>query len=93
MHKFGYTHRDVKLENVLVNKSGQYKLIDFGSATDKVSKSETRRLLPKLIGGIDRPLRMISRKTQRPCIERQNSWIFTRISRLDRRWMCLLWAV
>lgn len=36
MHKFGWTHRDVKLENVLVNKSGQYKLIDFGSATDKV---------------------------------------------------------
>ena len=36
LHKMGYAHRDVKLENVLAHNSGQYKLIDFGSATDQV---------------------------------------------------------
>lgn len=36
MHRYGYSHRDVKLENVLINKAGQYKLCDFGSVTEKV---------------------------------------------------------
>lgn len=36
MHQNGLAHRDIKLENVMITKTGQYKLIDFGSASDQV---------------------------------------------------------
>mmetsp|Transcript_29176 Transcript_29176/g.43968 ORF Transcript_29176/g.43968 Transcript_29176/m.43968 type:complete len:171 (+) Transcript_29176:435-947(+) len=32
MHSFGMSHRDIKLENVLLNKN-RFKICDFGSAT------------------------------------------------------------
>ncbi len=34
MHKHGWAHRDLKLENVLATAEGRYVLCDFGSATN-----------------------------------------------------------
>ncbi|UYV77892.1 BMP2K [Cordylochernes scorpioides] len=34
-------HRDLKVENILISDTGQYKLCDFGSATVKVMSLET----------------------------------------------------
>jgi serine/threonine protein kinase len=33
MHQAGFIHRDVKMENVLLNSNGRFKLCDFGSIT------------------------------------------------------------
>jgi calcium-dependent protein kinase len=33
MHSKGVTHRDIKLENIMIDRSGEVKLIDFGLAT------------------------------------------------------------
>lgn len=33
IHEKGYAHRDIKLENILLNEDGNYKLCDFGSVT------------------------------------------------------------
>lgn len=34
IHKAGYTHRDVKMENMLLSESGVFKLCDYGSVTN-----------------------------------------------------------
>lgn len=36
MHAKGYSHRDIKLENVLINSNNEFKLCDFGSSTKEV---------------------------------------------------------
>jgi serine/threonine protein kinase len=33
IHKAGYSHRDVKMENMLLSESGVFKLCDYGSVT------------------------------------------------------------
>jgi serine/threonine protein kinase len=33
MHEMQISHRDIKLENVLVGEDGRFKLCDFGSAS------------------------------------------------------------
>lgn len=36
LHAIGYAHRDIKIENVLRGKDGNYKLCDFGSCTSQI---------------------------------------------------------
>eukprot|EP00298_Acanthocystis_sp_HF-20_P009048 c1806_g2_i1.p1 GENE.c1806_g2_i1~~c1806_g2_i1.p1 ORF type:complete len:393 (-),score=150.41 c1806_g2_i1:15-1133(-) len=36
MHKSGYAHRDIKIENCLITKTGKLLLCDFGMATTKL---------------------------------------------------------
>lgn len=35
LHALKYSHRDIKLDNVLISMDGKYKLSDYGSVTNK----------------------------------------------------------
>ncbi len=36
LHKAGFIHRDIKLENILIGKDKKMKICDFGSCTSEV---------------------------------------------------------
>ena len=36
LHKKGIAHRDIKMENILVNSKGEFKICDFGSCSKNV---------------------------------------------------------
>ena len=44
MHKLGYVHRDIKLENCMVDDDGVIKIVDFGMSTLCIEGSQCGRL-------------------------------------------------
>jgi len=34
LHKAGFIHRDIKIENILIGKDKKMKICDFGSCTN-----------------------------------------------------------
>lgn len=52
IHQSGYAHRDIKLENVMINSSGQIKYIDFGFACVQACKVKYCMLCNGRVGTI-----------------------------------------
>src|SRR5262249_51094167 len=52
-HEKGVVHRDLKPENVLITKSGQIKILDFGIALDQSARRLTWTGLSNTIGTPD----------------------------------------
>uniref|UniRef100_A0A452TWR8 Citron Rho-interacting kinase n=1 Tax=Ursus maritimus TaxID=29073 RepID=A0A452TWR8_URSMA len=46
IHEMGYVHRDVKPENILIDRTGHIKLVDFGSAAKMNSNKMVNARLP-----------------------------------------------
>ena len=44
IHKAGFCHRDIKLENIMLNKDYQIKICDFGFATELIGKNHDHLL-------------------------------------------------
>ena len=44
IHSAGYCHRDIKLENIMINKDYKIKICDFGFATELIGKNRDHLL-------------------------------------------------